>query len=304
MAPRNAAQVKPNLFIVGAPKCGTTAWVRYLGDHPDVFFPAVKEPHYFCTDFPDWRGYSNEADYLSLFASAGDARVVGEASVRYLHSTEAAQNISKFDPNAKILIFVRDQRDYLPSQHNQMLFNKDECIADFETAWRLSGKRSPSDTSPLCREPKFLDYASAGEFSRHVERYFDAFPAEQIRVFHFDDWSRDPRKTYLEVLRFLGLPDDGRVDFPKVNEAAQRRTNWLWKLQRDPPRAARTIVQFVKRVTGLHTLGLAKAVSRLDSRKASVSRPNEALRNEIAAYYAADNARLEKRIWRPEASRC
>lgn len=38
--------MKPNLFIVGAAKCGTTAWVNYLASHPDIFFAKVKEPHH------------------------------------------------------------------------------------------------------------------------------------------------------------------------------------------------------------------------------------------------------------------
>jgi hypothetical protein len=35
---------KPNLFIVGAPKCGTTEWVHYLKSHLDICFPDRKEP--------------------------------------------------------------------------------------------------------------------------------------------------------------------------------------------------------------------------------------------------------------------
>jgi hypothetical protein len=266
---------KPNLFIVGAPKCGTTAWVHYLSSHPDIFFSPVKEPHYFCTDFPNLQRQRTEAEYLGLFRDGGGCAVVGEASVRYIHSTEAAKNIKRFNPKAKIIAFVRDQADYLPSQHNQMLFTKQECIRDFETAWRLAGKRDSINSSPHCLEPAFLDYASLGAFSRHVERFYDQFPEDQIRVFHFRDWSRNPRATYLEILSFLGLPDDGRSEFPKINEAKERRTRWLWLLERYRPR-----------------------IMRLDAKPTSYPRPNDALKREIASFYEADNARLERRIWR------
>lgn len=208
---------KPNLFIVGAPKCGTTAWVHYLKSHPDIFFPGIKEPHFFSPDMPKPEGFNNftsEERYLALFARSGNAPIVGEGSVRYLQSEEAAQNIRRFNPDAKIIIFVRDQEDYLPSLHNQLVFNKDECITDFETAWRLSGKRDRTNISAQCRSPKFLDYVAAGAFSMQVERFFKEFPDEQIRVFHFRDWSRNPRATYLEILDFLGVPDDGRREFP------------------------------------------------------------------------------------------
>ena len=42
----------PNFFIVGAPKCGTTAMNDYLNRHPDIFM-ATKELHYFGSDFAD-----------------------------------------------------------------------------------------------------------------------------------------------------------------------------------------------------------------------------------------------------------
>lgn len=41
---------KPNFFIIGAPKCGTTSLAHYLGEHPDIFMSYPKEPFYFCPD--------------------------------------------------------------------------------------------------------------------------------------------------------------------------------------------------------------------------------------------------------------
>ncbi len=60
-APGASRSRRPNFFIVGAPKCGTTAWVRYLEDHPDVYFSPSKEPHYFCTDFPTLGAATSQA---------------------------------------------------------------------------------------------------------------------------------------------------------------------------------------------------------------------------------------------------
>ena len=178
---------------------GTTAWVEYLSSHPDIFFPVIKEPHFFSPDIPKPEGFNNfptEERYLALFSRSGNAKIVGEGSVRYLQSREAAKNIRRFNPDAKIIIFVRDQEDYLPSLHNQMVFNGDECIIDFEAAWRLSGKRDETNMSPSRRHPKLLDYIAAGNFPEQVERFFHEFPEEQVRIFHFRDWSRNPRATY------------------------------------------------------------------------------------------------------------
>ena len=50
---------KPNLFIIGAPKCGTTFLYYYLRQHPDIFFPSFKEPHFFGSDLNRKNGAYN-----------------------------------------------------------------------------------------------------------------------------------------------------------------------------------------------------------------------------------------------------
>ena len=83
---------KPNFFIIGAPKCGTTSLATWLSGHPNVFMSAVKEPHFFNTD--DRRFISTLEAYENLFrAASSDHCAVGEASVWYLSSTEAVRNI-------------------------------------------------------------------------------------------------------------------------------------------------------------------------------------------------------------------
>src|SRR5829696_5300628 len=133
----------PNLFIVGAPKCGTTAWVEYLRTHPDIFFPNTKEDCFFALDLPGFRFIQTEAEYSKLFAGSHGARVIGEASAMYLFSNAAADAIRNYNPDAKILIFLREQEEFLPSLHNQFLREFSEEIEDFETVWRLSGRRPP-----------------------------------------------------------------------------------------------------------------------------------------------------------------
>ena len=41
---------KPNFFIVGGPRCGSTALYSYLRQHPDIFIPKEKELNYFGID--------------------------------------------------------------------------------------------------------------------------------------------------------------------------------------------------------------------------------------------------------------
>ena len=287
----------PNLFIVGAPKCGTTAWATYLGEHPQVFFSDPKEPGHFQTDFPGTLHSPGEAEYRALFRDAGAATAIGEGTPRYLFSTVAAANIKAFNPEAKILIFVRDQADYLPSLHNQQLFNGSEVIEDFEIAWRLSPNRvAPSSA----REPRFLDYMAQGRFHEQVMRFVDAFGREQVRVFHFDDWTRDPASIYREILAFLGLDADGRTSFAPVNEAARHRLQRLGRFTQSPPPWAIRASGLVKRLTGGKRpplVGWIRSLNRAEGYRAGGI--SDDLAAEIRAVYAEDNRLLEPLIWRP-----
>jgi hypothetical protein len=82
---------RPDFFIVGAPKCGTTALCSYLREHPDIFMPLWKEPHYFGTDLRRSQPVDLET-YLSYFAEAGEQLRVGEASTSYLYSKTCGGN--------------------------------------------------------------------------------------------------------------------------------------------------------------------------------------------------------------------
>ena len=78
----------PNLFLVGAPKSGTTTLHFWLNCHPKVFMSDNKEPRYFC-GFPSDAAYlpnrsgfvqnliTKEADYAALFAQANKEKWVG-----------------------------------------------------------------------------------------------------------------------------------------------------------------------------------------------------------------------------------
>lgn len=287
---------RPNLFIVGAPKCGTTAWVSYLSAHPDIWFSQVKEPNYFAFDLPGIRRFPTLREYETLFRRGRGHKVRGEASTLYLYSTASAQAIRAYDPSAKIIIFLRDQEDFLPSWHQQLLFRFNENIQDFGAAWRLSSNR-PQETIPeTCFEPKMLDYDAVADFPTQVARYLDAFPREQLLIVRFEDWVRDPRSAYLDILKFLGVDDDGRTEFEPVYEARVYRMEWLGKLIARPPRIAQVAVNIAKKIIGRDALGIGRRATKLASTPGSSTRISPELRLEIRSRYADGNRKLRERI--------
>jgi len=100
---------KPDFFLVGAPRSGTTSLYTYLKQHPEIYVAIQKEPHFFGSDLTPLPGGIREEDlYLSLFAGAGDRRRAGEGSVYYLSSQQAPFEIQAYAPGARILILLRE----------------------------------------------------------------------------------------------------------------------------------------------------------------------------------------------------
>ena len=289
-------ELRPNFVIVGAPKCGTTAWVDYLSAHPDVFFSQAKEPHYFCTDFANFRWAKTEEAYLQLFEDAGQARIIGEASVMYLYSREAAHRIHAFNDQTKILILLREQGSFLPSYHNQTLYNRDETILDFAEAWRISEQGSERSIPQCCREPAFLDYVAVGDFETQVERYIDVFPAHQLRVVWMESWRDNPGRLYHSLLDFLGLEQHPLDRFAPTNTGHRHRSRVVAGLTNNPPKWALRIAEKVKRAIGVDRLNIANRLRRINRADGYETVPANALRAQINDKYGESNEKLRARI--------
>ena len=133
--------VTPNFFVVGGPKCGTTAMVEYLRTHPDVFISEPKEPNFFADDMPEMKFVDNYKDYLNLFNKATTEKIVGDASIFYMFSEDAIKNIYQLYPDAKLLIMIRNPIEMVPSFHQQILFTLDEDNINLLDALELEPER-------------------------------------------------------------------------------------------------------------------------------------------------------------------
>ena len=238
---------RPDFFIVGAPKCGTTALYTYLGRHPDVYLPDRKELRFFGSDLEIRdRVPLTQDGYLSYFAGAGDARRVGTAYVWYLYSTRAAEEIHRFAPDASILVMLRNPVDMLYALHAEHLTNGNEDIADFTEALdaeplRREGRRIP----PHAHLPQGLLYSTVPRYSEQLERYFDRFGRDRVHVAIFEEFIADPVAGYRQALAFLGLGDDRSLessDFEVVNASRKLRSERMRHLLARPPELPRRII--------------------------------------------------------------
>lgn len=221
----------PDFFIVGAPKCGTTALYSYLRTHPDLYLsPNEKEPQYFCFDlFRDHPLYCRDwSDYVDLFERAKAWQLIGEASPYYLFSEVAIPRILVRNPNARFIAMVRSPVEMACSLHAELLRTREEDVGDLEAAWFLQEERSCGRHIPrTCTEPRLLQYRQLCSLGKQLSRFFALVPEFQRHVIVLDDLRDGPASVYRDTLSFLGLPDDGRVAFEPVNSHTRLRSRFL-----------------------------------------------------------------------------
>ena len=235
---------KPDFFIVGAPKCGTTAMQDYLTQHPEIFMPEAKPPLYrgkelnfFGSDLRANRKMFTREDYFSYFRKAKDEKRVGEATVWYLYSKRAAYEIKKFNPSSKIIIMLRNPVDMLYSYHSQLVYNGDEFIEDFWAALSAEADRKHGLLGPRQRSipvERFF-YREVGRYHEQVKRYFDVFDRKEIHIIIFDDFITDLSRVYRETLRFLDVDEDFQPYFSVINANKKVRSKFLRDFLRNPP---------------------------------------------------------------------
>lgn len=198
----------PNLFLVGAPRSGTTAMYNYLGQHPDVFMPWVKEPHFFSADIRAPWNIQSEADYGALFTDSGEARLAGDGSTHYLQSKVAAAAIKSFNANARIVAMLRNPVDMTYSLHGHLVHTGTEPLTSFADALRQEPERLEL-LRPLRRGYPALGacYRDCADYAPQLSRYMSEFGRDAIKVVTYDDFAADPIAAAKEIYSFIGVDD-------------------------------------------------------------------------------------------------
>ncbi|HEX2188300.1 MAG TPA: sulfotransferase [Longimicrobiaceae bacterium] len=192
---------RPNLFIIGSMKSGTSSLHQHLGSHPEVFMCEPKEPGFFV---PEMTYYpKDEAWYRGLFAEAGDARIVGESSTHYTKLPVYAgvpERIQGYSPDARFIYLVRDPVKRAVSHY-----------------WHEVRKRR--ERRPMLAALRGSEqYVAFGDYQRQLAPYFERFGRERVLVLPFEMLVRRPRATLEEVFGWLGVnASQGTHVFPREN---------------------------------------------------------------------------------------
>jgi hypothetical protein len=206
----------PDFLLAGAMKAGTTSIYHYLRQHPDVFMPDKKEPHFLAFaagwDFRfvgpgDQRVFTrmlvkDRGRYEGLFRDAGTKVVKGEASAMYLCLPGTAQAIKALVPSARVIFVLRDPVERAFSAFTHMIRDGREPERDFMRALDLEEERVSAGWSPIWW------YRRAGCYAQQLSEYTAQFDAAHLKIVLFDDLVNDPLQVMADLFHFLGVDSE------------------------------------------------------------------------------------------------
>ncbi|WP_404363752.1 sulfotransferase family protein [Marinobacter sp.] len=256
---------KPNAFIVGAPKCGTTAMHEYLSQHPDVYACKPKEPHYFIQgDFPKWWKITEE-EYLSLFSSAKKEKILLDSSVWYLYSKNSLRKIYEFNQDAKIIIILRNPVEMVHACHGENYKNRQDDQKTIKDSWELIEDRKKGKYIPsTCRAEQLLYYDEVAGYKVQVECALQHFNRDQVHIILFDDFKSNPSKVFECALNFLDIKTFKEMDFSPVNKSKTIHSSIVGDLTRGHPKLVFDVYRFLKKKIGLNGIGLMKKIRQIN----------------------------------------
>jgi hypothetical protein len=288
---------RPDTFIVGTFKAGTSTMWRELNQHPQVFMSEVKEPMFFGQDLSSRYRRMTEDEYLALFKDAREDQRAGEASPWYLYSTTSAREIREFNPEARIIVMLRNPVDVMYSQHSQLVYNLREDLTDFAEALaaegdRAAGKRIPADAL----RPEALLYRRSVRFPEQVSRYLDCFGRERVHFIVFDDLAADAAGVYRSTLNFLGVDAAFEIEHTVENANKASRSRLVQRLVFAPPKPLRSVYGRLRTMPMMHRVRDRIARSNVERVKRQPMDPQ--LRRQLTAEFAPQVEELGELIGR------
>jgi hypothetical protein len=185
----------PDFIIIGAQKCGTTAFYGLLTRHPNVEPAAVRELHYFdrldrfekgtewyrrCFPRPQWKN--------------GRRSITGEKTPYYLFHPDVPERMAEVVPRARMIVLLRNPVDRAYSQYHH----------DARTMQASEGTETRTFEETI--EQQDSTHLPRGIYVDQLLRWSEYFSKEQMLVLKSEDFFRHTTETLRLVQDFLDLP--------------------------------------------------------------------------------------------------
>jgi hypothetical protein len=235
---------KANLFVVGAMRSGTTFFADQLSGHSQIYVSPIKEPNfftetlpkelyepsrffdldiYFNKKFPEPRHIAHISKphwYKKLFSNANmQHRYRAEASTSYLFAPGAAQRIKIYNPEATILIVLRDpiERAY---SHYRMDLGLGRTKSSFEQCMKQQLELMEHGELP------WYSYLNMSCYDAAVASYKETF--ENVWIIRFEDLIADTAGVLEFVSEKLNINSFQKTKTHITNPSLTPRYKRLW----------------------------------------------------------------------------
>ena len=223
----------PNFMCIGAAKSATTTLYDILRQHPEVYIPSFKEPHFF--DIPE--NYENGIEWYkkNYFKQVKEEKCIGDFTPSYLFEKQAPERIcNALGKDVKFIVLLRNPVDRAYSHYLHSVRDEHEHL-DFKQA--LKGEKNRLEQ--YAKEDNYLSYLRhsyfhQGLYGDMVERYLQYFPLEQFLFIHFEEEFLQQREYAISsILDFLGINNKAalKIDL-KSNPASKARSKQLKKIMK------------------------------------------------------------------------
>jgi len=194
---------KPNFFVLGSGRCGTTSLYRMLKQHKDIFMSDIKEPNFFCSDF---QVVKNPIDYFQLFSKCKNEKFIGEASHAYLSNPETPEVLHTLFPEAKFVLILRNPTNRVYSLYRYVRrrgFEKNK----FEKAINIEEKRYKDENFKRDCPHYFWNYmyVRSSYYDVQLKRYLNLFDRDRFCFVNLFELSNNPIQWIEYICDFLEI---------------------------------------------------------------------------------------------------
>jgi Sulfotransferase domain len=291
-------QFLPNLFILGAAKCGTSTLYDYLAPVPQICLSKLKEPNFFECQLEKGLAYYQD----SYFPHWQGEQYVGDARCGNLYLPCVAERIHRINPNARLIAILRNpiERAY---SHWWWCFQRNDVSHTFEAGIREDYERiqrgefvdTPEMIAKYCENfrPGYAlhrTYLETGHYAEQIERYLKLFRREQLKVVFLEDMHRDPLKLLQDIQDFLGIQYFTEETLrPVVSNEAQSKIEARMNIL-----ARFAAISHRLKIVSLIPKPLLEVSRKIRYRITSRPTLSKSMRQWLYDYYVPHNQRLEQ----------
>ena len=202
---------KPNFFIPGAAKSGTTSLHELLDTHPDISMSNEKEPVYWNHKLFNEFENLEISRYLNLFEQ--DVKIKGESTTSYMYYESFIRNVkNNFQQSPKFIFILRNPIDRYISHSN----------------WLRALGKEIRRIDEIIKDERYLDfeeyedypkqYYQFGLYNKWISRFIENFGKENIKIVTFEKLVSERLNTLNSCFEFLGVSKMQSVKFIKSNK--------------------------------------------------------------------------------------